>query len=750
MKTIEIIDDGQDRYTLKCDTNILGRRYDNIAEELAIIKPAAEDGSACILIATYGGNVVDHIAVDGERVDITSNLSQYESINIGFSFTRPDGYIKGSEIKQFKFLPAQKPDGFVPEIATQQVSVDYLISYGFVNAKLEDGVLSFQNTNGDTIVSVLISSEGLQVQSDWAETDDTKTSYIKNKPTNLSEFNNDSGFLVANSEINDTTVTFSDISGNAANVTSGEKSSSLWAKVKNWFSRLRALAFKDKINNEDVADDAAIDQSKISGLEDVYAKQSGEYPDLSVGSATQATQDAQGRVIDETYATASGTEASLAEKQNITDNNLSTTAKTIVSAINENKASIDGLRENIIEQEHFKGFAQTASDVQKIVADINDFAYCINTGTIWIYGENGWADSQNPYPSDATPLSTTVPEMDGTASVGVSSSAARADHIHPTDISRASASALQSETQAREQAISTLQENLTAQISSKYTKPSTGIPATDLEETVQTTLEKAEETKGIPSGGTVGQILSKKTDSDYDVEWIDAPSGDTDNLLQQTYTLNRAAGITQGDMVNLGYSIGLELGKEYIVKYKLNGTEYTATTLFQNDTMGVTSPEGVPLLQQYFSVGSEGGYFPLMLQGNMEGVENYGFLFISDGYKVVGDQTFEVDANNTALYTRAVQSSQAGNAVSVELLSIEMADQMNDIISRTALPTASSDSPDFVQTTDGLVYKKSTISDGGLTYSYETLASQVDVTDIENQIGDISTILSSIVTVAEV
>ena len=76
--------------------------------------------------------------------------------------------------------------------------------------------------------------------------------------------------------------------------------------------------------------------------------------------------------------------------------------------------------------------------------------------------------------------------------------------------------------------------------------------------------------------------------------------------------------------------------------------------------------------------------------------------------------------------------------------------QDSELIYRETLPTASADSPDFVQTTDGLAYKKSTASDGGLTYSYETLASQADVTDIENQIGDISTILSSVVTVSEV
>lgn len=190
MKTIEIIDDGQDRYTLKCDTNILGRRYDNIAETITIVKPAAEIDSACILIATYGGNVVDHIAVDSETVDITSNLSQYESINIGFSFTRPDGYVKGSEIKRFNFLTAPRPDGFVPVPSEQKVTIDYLAQYGFVDAELSNNVLIFKNTAGDIVKEVQLSGF-VQEQSDWNETNDKSETYIKNKPTKLSQFEND-------------------------------------------------------------------------------------------------------------------------------------------------------------------------------------------------------------------------------------------------------------------------------------------------------------------------------------------------------------------------------------------------------------------------------------------------------------------------------------------------------------------------------------------------------------------------------
>lgn len=81
-------------------------------------------------------------------------------------------------------------------------------------------------------------------------------------------------------ELSGTIVTFSDISGTAANVASGDTSATLWGKVKNWFSRLKTLAFKNKvaagdfeagaIKNADVAADAAIAQSKVSGLTTDY------------------------------------------------------------------------------------------------------------------------------------------------------------------------------------------------------------------------------------------------------------------------------------------------------------------------------------------------------------------------------------------------------------------------------------------------------------------------------------------------
>lgn len=67
---------------------------------------------------------------------------------------------------------------------------------------------------------------------------------------------------------------------------------------------------------------------------------------VTVGNAKKATQDANGNVIDETYATKTELGEAVNSKQDKTDNALTTTQKTIVGAINENKSAIDNLREN--------------------------------------------------------------------------------------------------------------------------------------------------------------------------------------------------------------------------------------------------------------------------------------------------------------------------------------------------------------------------------------------------------------------
>lgn len=368
MLTITIQDTNTERYTYTASSNILGRRYDNIAEYITVTKPESETGRDCIMIVTYGDTVVDHIPVGDTPIAITSNLSQYASVKIGFAFLGADGYIKNSEVKTFTFLPAQKPDGFVPLPPEQKTTIDYLISHGFTGAKLENNILSFTNAAGEAVAGIKLSGF-IQEQADWNETDTTAETYIKNKPTKLSEFTDDLG---------------------------------------------------------------------------------------------------------------------------------------------------------------------------------------------------------------------------------------------------------------------------------AYVKPESGIPETDLSAEVQ--------------------------------EKLNASGGDTAvNLLQSSVTANRQAGVTEGDMVNLGYSLGLELGKQYKVKYKFNDTEYSAIATYNNAEDGLTTPENVPILNQFLTItGTDYSYdYPLPITGDWKGATDYGIIFISDGYKIIGDQEYEADTNNASLYVRALGSGQNSNAVSIEILSIE-------------------------------------------------------------------------------
>ena len=134
-------------------------------------------------------------------------------------------------------------------------------------------------------------------------------------------------------ELAETIVTFPDISDTAANVASGDTSATLWGKVKNWFSRLKVLAFKNKvaagdfeagaIKNADVAADAAIEQSKVSGLMTDYV----------------ASISVSGRTV--TYKNKSGATMGTATTQDTTYGLASQSSNGLMSAIDKTK--LDGI-----------------------------------------------------------------------------------------------------------------------------------------------------------------------------------------------------------------------------------------------------------------------------------------------------------------------------------------------------------------------------------------------------------------------
>ena len=181
--TIKIVDTGATRYVLNPQKIVLGRQYDHKADNIIIERPLAEKDSICTMIITNQfGAVVDHIIMDNDNYSIENVVSQNRLIKIGFSFARKDGYIKNSEIILGEFLPAQKPDGFVPVEPQQKQNIDFLTRYGFADSRLNANRIEFLNMSGEVVVSYDL-SPFTQEQSDLSETDETAETFVKGKKT---------------------------------------------------------------------------------------------------------------------------------------------------------------------------------------------------------------------------------------------------------------------------------------------------------------------------------------------------------------------------------------------------------------------------------------------------------------------------------------------------------------------------------------------------------------------------------------
>ena len=127
-------------------------------------------------------------------------------------------------------------------------------------------------------------------------------------------------------ELKDTVVTFDDVSGMAANIGSGETAKTLFGKIKNWFGRLKTLAFKDTIKNADIASDAAIAQNKIYGLRTDYV----------------ASLSVSGKTV--TYKNKSGGKIGTFTTQDTTYSNATTVYDGLMSS--EDKTKLNGIDSN--------------------------------------------------------------------------------------------------------------------------------------------------------------------------------------------------------------------------------------------------------------------------------------------------------------------------------------------------------------------------------------------------------------------
>ena len=111
----------------------------------------------------------------------------------------------------------------------------------------------------------------IKVETDRAKTTEAQ---LESKKVNLS-----------GGELKDTVVTFPDYTTNDNNIASGETAATLFGKIKKWFGRLRALAFKATVGTADI-DDKAVTKSKLeSSLQDSIDKADSalqSVPDISI------------------------------------------------------------------------------------------------------------------------------------------------------------------------------------------------------------------------------------------------------------------------------------------------------------------------------------------------------------------------------------------------------------------------------------------------------------------------------------
>ena len=124
--------------------------------------------------------------------------------------------------------------------------------------------------------------------------------------------------------------------------------------------------------------------------------------------------------------------ATAAEKQE--EQRATQAERDLQAQITTNVSDIQGLREDITNESHFRGMFNSVEELRAAypTATPHDYAW-IAGGNIWIWQDDAWTDSEKPVPSTAVPASNATPLMDGTASVGVANSYARGDHRHPSD-----------------------------------------------------------------------------------------------------------------------------------------------------------------------------------------------------------------------------------------------------------------------------------------------------------------------------
>lgn len=173
-----------------------------------------------------------------------------------------------------------------------------------------------------------------------------------------------------------------------------------------------------------------------------------------------ALRDSSGRI----QVTAGESDSDAVNVSQLANHNSSESAHPYIQGL------ITAIRNELNSREHFRRYFSTTSEVLAISDPREgDYAYNAETGTKWIYDVDSWSDSKVPVPDQTVPPSDSVPVMDGEGSAGVSTSYSRGDHVHPTDVSRASNEALQSEVNDRQAADTALQNGINSEASARGT-----------------------------------------------------------------------------------------------------------------------------------------------------------------------------------------------------------------------------------------------------------------------------------------
>lgn len=165
-------------------------------------------------------------------------------------------------------------------------------------------------------------------------------------------------------------------------------------------------------------------QSVVVGAIDEITKTATEQATVA---ATEATKQA---IVDET--------ARATARENELQTAITNEANTRSAQVASLNTDIEGLREDIQNESHFRGYLATNAEIQALSGTPNDFAYSAESGTVWIYQTaTGWTDSGKPVPDQSVPASNAIPLMDGTGSAGTATEYSKGDHRHPSDVTKA-------------------------------------------------------------------------------------------------------------------------------------------------------------------------------------------------------------------------------------------------------------------------------------------------------------------------